>query len=192
MVASINHVFVEYCFDDDDFDDEEVDFESSEEDYEGGSKFFTTLVFTAPPSPSISPVGTQPAAVLPPSCANSALAVVLAPSAPKAPMDANVLLAATASASPEPSPSTWHNLFASNCDTTSQQQTPNPSPALQGRDSVFHWLGPQMTTLLLITQRKIYLLIVFLIQSMLKLSLSLRKEPVPLTLEAGKLFSVEK
>ncbi|KAJ6871202.1 hypothetical protein NC652_036767 [Populus alba x Populus x berolinensis] len=33
-------------------------------------------------------------------------------------MDANVPLAAIASASPEPPPNTWHNLFVSNCDTT--------------------------------------------------------------------------
>ena len=74
----------------------------------------------------------------------------------------------------------------------SQQQTLNPAPAPQDRDSVFHWLGPQVTTLLLIAQRQICLLTMFLIQSRLKLSLSLRMELVPLTLEAGKLFSVEK
>ncbi|KAL9400756.1 hypothetical protein Peur_004605 [Populus x canadensis] len=38
---SINHVFMEDCSDDEDFDKKEVDFDSSEEDYAGGSKFFT-------------------------------------------------------------------------------------------------------------------------------------------------------
>ncbi|KAJ6865101.1 hypothetical protein NC651_035613 [Populus alba x Populus x berolinensis] len=112
---SINHIFVEYCSDD---DDEEVDFDSSEEDYEGGSKFFTTPVFIAPPSPFVSPTGTQPTPILSPSCVDFALAAVPALSAPEAPMDANVPLAATASTSPEPPPSTWSNLFASNRDTT--------------------------------------------------------------------------
>lgn len=109
---SINHIFIEYCSDDDDFDDEEVDFDSSEEDYEAGSKFFTTPVFIAPPSPFVSPTSTQPTPVLSCSCADSALAAVPAPFAPKAPMDA------TTSTSPEPPSSTWRNLFAPNHDTT--------------------------------------------------------------------------
>jgi len=111
---SINHVFVEDCSD----VDEEVDFDSSEEDYEGGSKFFTTPVFAVPPGPSAPPVVTPPTPVLSPSCADSVLAAVPALSALKAPMDAHVPLTATASPGPEPSSSTWRHLFMSNRDTT--------------------------------------------------------------------------
>jgi hypothetical protein len=55
--ASINHVFVENYSDNDDLDDEEVDFDSSGEDYVGGSKFFTSSVFEAPSVPVAPPAG---------------------------------------------------------------------------------------------------------------------------------------
>ncbi|KAH8479799.1 hypothetical protein H0E87_031698, partial [Populus deltoides] len=125
---NINHVFVEDCSDDVGYDDEEVDFDSAEKDYEGGSKFFSTLVFAATPGLSASPVVTQSTSC--PPCVEAALAAVSALSTPKTPMDATVPLTATASTSPEPPPSTWHHLFKSNRDTT--------------RDSVFHRLGPQV------------------------------------------------
>jgi hypothetical protein len=112
---SINHVFVEDCSNDEDFDHEEVDFDSSEEDYAGGSKFFTSPMVAAPPVPVVYPTGTQPAPVTSPTCVDYAL--VAAP-ALSAPVDDNVPLAATTSNNPEPSPSTWHNLFASNRNTT--------------------------------------------------------------------------
>jgi len=63
---SINHVFVEDCSNDEDFDHEEVDFDSSEEDYVGGSKFFTSPMVAAPPVPVVYPTGTQPALLPPP------------------------------------------------------------------------------------------------------------------------------
>jgi len=109
-------VFVEDCSDDVGYDDEEVDFDSAEKDYEGGSKFFSTLVFAATPGLSASPVVTQSTSC--PPCVEAALAAVSALSTPKTPMDATVLLTATASTSPEPPPSTWHHLFKSNRDTT--------------------------------------------------------------------------
>jgi hypothetical protein len=100
---SINHVFVEDCSNDEDFDHEEVDFDSSEEDYAGGSKFFTSPMVAAPPVPVVYPTGTQPAPVTSPTCVDYAL--VAAP-ALSAPVDDNVPLAATTSNNPEPSPST--------------------------------------------------------------------------------------
>jgi hypothetical protein len=87
-------------------------------DYEGGSKFFATLVFVAPPGPFVPLVVTQPTSVLSLSYIDSTLAAVPALSALEASIDANVPLTAIASTSPEPPPSTWRNLFASNRDTT--------------------------------------------------------------------------
>jgi hypothetical protein len=46
---NINHVFVKDCLDDAAYDNEEVDFNSSVEDYDGGYKFFTTPVFAETP-----------------------------------------------------------------------------------------------------------------------------------------------
>jgi hypothetical protein len=48
---------VENYSDNDDLDDEEVDFDSSGEDYVGGSKFFTSSVFEAPSVPVAPPAG---------------------------------------------------------------------------------------------------------------------------------------
>ena len=120
---SINHVFMEDCSNDEDFDDEEVDFGSSEEDYAGGSKFFTSLVFATPPVPIVSPSGAQPVPITSPIYVDSApvSSPACASSAPVDLVDGNVPLAAIVSGNPnpsEPSPSTWHNLFASNHNTT--------------------------------------------------------------------------
>ena len=110
--------------DDDDLDDEEVNFESSGEDYAGGSKFFTSPVFEAPFVPVAPPAGAQSVPVASATCAISApvASSVCATSASVAPVEGNVPLAVTVSGNPnlyEPPSSSCRNLFASNHNTAS-------------------------------------------------------------------------
>jgi hypothetical protein len=121
---SINHVFEEDFSDDGALDDEEVDFASSGEDYAGGSKFFTSSVVEAPSVPAVFPLGAQSVSVAPPAC--TVPAPVASPesasSPPVVPVEVDVPLAATVSATPNPSeppPKAWRNLFAHNRNVNS-------------------------------------------------------------------------
>ncbi|XP_011016272.1 PREDICTED: uncharacterized protein LOC105119785, partial [Populus euphratica] len=129
---SINHVLVDDWSDEEDLEDEEVDFDSSPEDYAGGSKFFTSPVVSVPPvhvasSPSAqptavgspvvvqsvdvaSPVSGQPDVVVKATCTTS-----VPTNSKSAPVDHVVSGNSNHS---EPSSSSWRNLFVSNRDNT--------------------------------------------------------------------------
>ncbi|KAJ6976250.1 hypothetical protein NC653_031942 [Populus alba x Populus x berolinensis] len=106
---SINHIFVHDYSDGEELD-EDVDLNSSGEDYVGGSKFFI--------SSAASPTAVSP------SCASSApiASPVCAPAFPVAPMEGTVPSANTAKGThnfSEPPSNPWRNLFASNRNTVS-------------------------------------------------------------------------
>ncbi|KAJ6865061.1 hypothetical protein NC651_035580 [Populus alba x Populus x berolinensis] len=135
---SINHVFVEDWSEDEDPDDEELEYDSAEEEYVGGSKFFTSPVNVTPLVPVASVSVDLPSTVHSPASAQiiaqttpgsfptretPALVVspALATSAPVGPVNGVAPLATTVSAAehpPESSPSSWRNLFASNRNIT--------------------------------------------------------------------------
>ncbi|KAG6735727.1 hypothetical protein POTOM_061611 [Populus tomentosa] len=68
---SINHVFMEDWSDDEDLDDEEMEYDSAEEDYAGGSKFFTSPVNVTPLVPVASPAVALPPTVPSPASAQT-------------------------------------------------------------------------------------------------------------------------
>ncbi|KAG6748892.1 hypothetical protein POTOM_048830 [Populus tomentosa] len=140
---SINHVFVEDWFDDDDLKDKVVDFDSFSEDSERGFKIFTSSVVMAPhilvasptgarSTPVTSFVGAQSTPVAPPPCVMTA---------PVEPLDGNVSLAAIVNGSltpVEPSPS-------SGCQQQTHESASVPK-GTKGWDFVFNCLGPQEGT----------------------------------------------
>ncbi|KAJ6959613.1 hypothetical protein NC653_037845 [Populus alba x Populus x berolinensis] len=128
---SINHVFVEDWSEDEGPDDEELEYDSAEEEYAGGSKFFTSpvnITAIAAPTDSLLPIvvspvvaQTTPGSFLTRETPALVVSPALATSAPVGPVNGAASLATTVSAAehpPQSSPSSWRNLFASNRNIT--------------------------------------------------------------------------